>query len=140
MLRLLLVALVDFFYFVQQGVGWEEEFWVTAWQDLFETNDSVLVDNHVRSIRRSPLFFVHAVRLHHLAVPVAQKRVLDLDEIDECLLRKRRVGADSYDFGVLGGKLGIVLVRTGRLQVSDSARAEIQDVEINQDIFALEAA
>jgi hypothetical protein len=77
--------------------------------------------------------------LHRLGVTVAQQRVIDLGEIGESLLRKWRIGANAQDFSVLGLELRIV-VRTGRLEILDSGRAEIKNVEVDQNVLALEAA
>jgi hypothetical protein len=52
--------------------------------------------------------------LHDFTVSIAQQRVNNLGEIGEGFLRKRRVGANPDDFGVLGLEKRI-MVRTGRL-------------------------
>jgi hypothetical protein len=64
---------------------------------------------------------------------------MDLGEIRESLLREGRIGADAYDFGIFRLKL-VVTVRTGRLQVLDSGRAEVEDIEVDENVFAFEAA
>jgi len=77
--------------------------------------------------------------LHHFAVSIAQKRVVDFSKINEGFLGKYRVGTNAQYFSVLGLKLRVV-VRTGRLKALNSGWAEVEHVKIDQDILTLEAA
>jgi hypothetical protein len=54
-------------------------------------------------------------------------------------LRKWRVAADTDDFSVFGLEKCMV-VRTGRLEILDSGRAEIEHVKVYENVFTLEAA
>jgi len=73
--------------------------------------------------------------LHDLAVPVAEQGINNFGKVGESFLGKGRVGADPDDLSVLGLKKS-VMVRTGRLQVFNSGRAEIEHIEIDQNVFA----
>jgi hypothetical protein len=106
---------------------------------MFVTHDTFFIDNEVRPAGDSLIFSVHAKSLHHFSIGVAKKGVLDLGEIYERLLREGSVSANPYDFGILSGKLAVVLVRTGRLKVLDSGGAKIQCVKINENILAFQA-
>jgi hypothetical protein len=66
--------------------------------------------------------------------------MFDLREVDEGLLGKDGVRAYAEDFGIFRLKLAVIVVRTGRLKVLDSGRAEIEHVKIDQDIFPPQAA
>jgi len=73
---------------------------------------------------------------HGLAAVVAKQRVIDFGEVGKGFLGVGSVDADSQYFGVFCLELRII-VRTGRLQILDSGRAEIENVKIDQDIFPL---
>jgi hypothetical protein len=77
--------------------------------------------------------------LHYFAVPIAQKRVVELGEVDEGFLGKYRVGADPQYFGILSLELRVV-VRTGRFEALNSRRTEVKHVKIDQNVFAFQIA
>jgi hypothetical protein len=62
--------------------------------------------------------------------------VFNFGEIDEGLLGERSIGADPDHLSILCRELGVVVVRAGRLKMFDSCWAEVQDIEIDQDILA----
>jgi len=81
----------------------------------------------------------HAEGRHGFSAVVAEQRVIDFSEVCKRFLGVGCVDADAQHFGVLRLELGII-VRTGRLQILDSGRTEIENVKIDQDILPLEAA
>jgi hypothetical protein len=107
---------------------------------MFVTHDAFLIDDEVSSIGDLPIFPIHAECLHHASIGIAEKSMFDFGEVDESLLRERGIGADAYNLGILSRKLAVVFVRTGRLKVRDSRGAEIQRVEIDENVLAFQAA
>jgi len=77
--------------------------------------------------------------LHHFAISIAQKRVVNLGKVNEGPLGKYHVGTNAQYLGVLGLELGVV-VRTGRLKTLNSGGAKVEHVKIDKNIFTLEAA
>jgi hypothetical protein len=134
-----LATLVDLFNRVQQLLRRQQIFFRVTWTNVQITDHPLFIDDYVRALGESSRLVIDAICLHHLAISVAQQRVIDLREIGKSFLRERRVGADAYDLGVFGLKLRII-VRTGRLQIFDSSRAEVEHVEVDQNVLPLETA
>jgi hypothetical protein len=66
--------------------------------------------------------------------------VVELDEVDKCLLREDRVGADPQNLGILCRELSVVVVRTGRLKVLDSGGAKVQDIKVDENVLPFKTA
>ena len=99
----------------------------------------MFIDDDVGPFGESSSFIINAERLHHFAVSIAQKRVVDFSKVNEGFLGKYRVGANAQYFSVLGLKLGVV-VRTGRLKALNSGWTKVEHVKIDQNILTFEAA
>jgi hypothetical protein len=135
----LLLALVDFLYFGQQLFGGEQVLLAVGGPNVQVTDHAHFIDDDIGALGEAPLLIKDAEGRHRFAVAVAEKGIIDLGEVGKGLLRERRVGADPENLGILGLKL-VILVRTGRLQIFDSCGAEIKNVEVDEDVFSLEAA
>jgi hypothetical protein len=78
------------------------------------TDHAFFIDDDVGAFCQTSPFVPNTEGLHHFAISIAQQRINDLGEIRKGFLRKRCVGTDADDFGVLGLEKRI-MVRTGRL-------------------------
>lgn len=65
---------------------------------------------------------------------------MDLEKVSEGFLRKSCISANPQHFGIFSLELWVIFVRTGRLKVLKSNRAKVQDIEIDENIFAAQAA
>ena len=103
-------------------------------QNAFETNDTLLVDDEVRTLREPAFRIENTIIRHRLQIrSVAQQWKIEFQEIGERLLRKRDVATDADDFGVGRGELAMV-VPTGR-QFFYSGRGEVEYVELDNDVL-----
>ena len=108
---------------------------------VFITHDPFLVGNDVRTLGNASCFIQYPIGLHNFQIRrIAEKGIVDLEEIGKGLLRKRRISTDAQNFSVFSLELRVIVVRTGRLQVLKSGRAKVQDVEIDKDILPAQAA
>lgn len=78
------------------------------------TDHAFFIDDDVGTFCQTSPFVPNTEGLHHFAVSIAQQRIDNLGKVGKGFLRKRRIGADPEDFGVLGLEKRI-MVRTGRL-------------------------
>ena len=69
-----------------------------------------------------------------------QQGILDLRKIREGLLGKPCRCCDSDNFRILGLEFWVCIIRTGCLQALYSGTAEIEDIEIDQDISSAQIA
>ena len=107
---------------------------------VFITHHPFLVGNNVRTVGKASCFIQYPIGLHNFQIRrIAEKGIVDLEEIGKGLLRKRRIGADAQNFSVFSLELPVIVVRTGRLQVLKSGGAKVQDVEIDEDILPAQA-
>ena len=123
------VDLLNFFY---QGLVGNQG--LSALEDLFITDDPLLIDDKIRALRQSPLCIQNTVGLDGLEVgEIAQERKIEFEEFGEGALGKGRIGADPEHLCVHLFEFGVV-VPTGR-KLFDSGRRKIQDIKLDDDIF-----
>src|SRR5687767_8598787 len=101
---------------------------------LLVADDALFVHDEPGALRDPALGIEHAVGLDCLEIRrIGQQRIVELDEIGEGLLGEAHIRADAHDLGA--GRLELrIVVPTGR-QFLDSRRREIDQVELDDDVF-----
>ena len=129
---------MNFFCFGDQRIVRDQ--CLSSTQNVFVTNDACFIDDEVGALSEPALRVENAVSGYRLEIRViAEDGKIELEEVGKSLLRKRRVGADSDDFGIDVFKF-IVVVATRR-QLLDSRRREVENIKFDEHVFlALETA
>ena len=109
-------------------------------QDILVANDTLLIDDEIRSLSHAPLAIEHSISVNRLEVGIiTDERKVELQIIGERLLGKSQVAADAYNLGVHSLKIAVI-VPTGR-QFRDSRGGKIEHVKFDQNVFlSLKAA
>ena len=107
---------------------------------VLKTHDAFLIYDDVRAFTEPSSLIPYTEGLHHLPIPVAEKRMFNLGEIDKGLLGEDRVGADPQNLGIFCLEFCVIVVRTGRLEMLNSGGAKVQDIEIDQNILSPQGA
>lgn len=131
--------MIDLLHRVQQLFRREQILFRVGRPDIVVFDHSFFIDDDVRPFGQTSGFVVNPEGLHDFAIAIAEQGIDDLGKVGEGFLGKRRIHADTDDFSVFCLEEREV-VRTGRLQVLDSSGAEVEDVKVNQDVLAFEAA
>ena len=109
-------------------------------QDVLVANDTLLIDDEIRSLSHAPLAIEHPIGVDRLEIGIiADERKVELQIIGERLLGKSQIAADAYNLGVHSLKIAVI-VPTGR-QFRDSRGGKIEHVKFDQNVFlSLKAA
>jgi len=131
--------LIDSLDLSQQLLGGENVFFPIAGPGILIANDPSLVDNNVRTFGDASCFIQYPKSLHHVELPIAEKGIVELEEIGKGLLGEGRIGANPQNFSIFCLEFSVI-VRTGRLQLCNSDGAKVREIEIDENILPPKAA
>ena len=123
---------LDLLNFLHESVVGHER--LPSPEDILVTDDTLLIDDEIRSLRHAPLEVEDSIGLDRLEIGiVTDEGEIELQIVGERLLGKSQIAADADHLGVHAPKI-IVVVPTGR-QFRDSRGSKIKHIKFDQNIL-----